>query len=176
MGDCLPKGSLCFALLELRLAEYALIEQKIKDYLSKADVEYDRLNEDERLAILIGAKLAIDNAIFNAVLKSGSSKDDGFDDQFESFLKTIVPIHEYYETLTWIENNTQGELSKSIERRFIEEGGYPKHEAYLRVLSMVITSYIVPVETDYEEPNRVWEALYCCYLHAKQDYFQGNRE
>ena len=176
MKELHSKTALSFKLWNLRLAEFALIEQRIRDYLTKGDVAYDKLAEDEKLATLIGAQLAIENAISNGVLENDSQADNDLSDQFEAFLKMIVPAFDYYETLTWIENNTHDELSGKIERRFIDEGKYPKHEAYLRVLSMAISSFILSPEAENNRRDKVWEALYCCYLHAKRNYFQGSRE
>lgn len=170
----LGEKSLCFKWLKLRIAEFALIEQRIKDYLAKVGVNYDALDDLERLSTLIGAKLAIDNAVFNCVMVNAESHDADLPGQFEAFLKTVVPMRDYYETLVWIEDHTHDDSSEKIEKRFIEEGGYPRHEAYLRVLSMVVAGYISS-EMESEKVDSVCEGLYCCYLHAKHDYFQGER-
>ena len=174
MDNSVPTKMLRFKHFELRMRQYALIEQRLKDYLGKICIDYDALPEDCRYATLVGALLAIENAIFNGVMEYDTMVDDKFSDEFKAFLQTLMPLHDFYETLTWIEHHSETEVAQQIQRRFVEEAGYPRHEAYLRALSISVAGYL-SVNVNEGTQERLDEALYCCYLHAQKEFFMGDR-
>ena len=175
-GVCMKKnvspGSLCFPHLEFRLHEYAIIEQRIKDYLSKVGIEYDKLSDECRYATLVGAHLAIENAIFNNAMEADFCRYDKFSEEYKAFLQTLMPLFDFYEILTWIEQHSTDESAQRIQEHLVSKCEYPKHEAYLRALAIAVAGY---VSADAGDNEQLDEALYCCYLHARKEFFLGNR-
>lgn len=172
MKKNVPPGSLCFPHLELRLHEYAIIEQRIKDYLSKVGIEYDKLSDECRYATLVGAHLAIENAIFNNAMEADFCHYDKFSEEYKAFLQTLMPLSDFYEISTWIEQHSTNESAQLIQEHFISRGRYLKHEAYLRALAIAVAGYM---SVDVGNNNQLDEALYCCYLHAHKEFFVGDR-
>ena len=165
-------GSLCFPHFELRLHQYAIIELRIKDYLGKTGVDYNELSDECRYATLIGAHLAIENAIFNNAMQADFRRYDKFAEEYKAFLQTLMPLLDFYEISTWIEQHSNNESAQLIQEHFISRGGYPKHEAYLRALAIAVAGYM---SVDVGNNNQLDEALYCCYLHARKEFFVGDR-
>lgn len=153
-------------IFELRKTQCKIVEIMARYYLSQVQVELNNLSREEHLCLLIGAAMAVENAIIMGEYV-GDIVDRDFGEQLLGILKNTVQLEVYHGVRSWIEIHTTDDASMAVRRKFVNNAGYTQFEAYIRALSMAVSCYILPDEY-YAEG--VAEALYCLFLKAKSGY------
>lgn len=172
--DSFSKSSrLDLTFFEMRMMEYAMIEEKARCYLNSVNVNYDKLDKKNCWTVLIGAGLALEYVYIFASARNIEEGMEGFTVQFKGFIENAMPYYTHAEIDIELRNLLKRNNSKDLQNDLIEKCNFSKFEAKIKMLSIAVSSMICE---NVENLKKIEEALYSFYLEASDNYFIGKIE
>ena len=157
-------------LMEIRICEFAVIEERARCWLKSVGIDYDALEEHCGWIVLIGALIAMDKAEFYNEIKTQRA-NEGIVETYEGFLRQGIPIRDLQMIRNNIEVSMDDEVSVRLEDRLENQFNFSKFEAAMYLMA----NHVAPWMTkDDNRLNEVSDALYQFYIRARDDYFQGD--
>ena len=170
--SCLRKTKLRIPLMEIRIYEFAIIEESARCWLKSAGIDYDALEEHCGWIVLIGALLAMEKAEFYNEAKTERS-NEGIVESFEGLIRQGVPSREFLIIKSDIEYSMVSDVSVSLAERLRNQFHFSNFEASAYLMAQYVSTWMTK---DDNALGKVSEALYQFYLRAKDDYFQGDEK
>lgn len=155
-------------LIEIRICEFAIIEQLARSWLGSVGVDYDALEEHSGWIVLIGALIAMEKAEFYNEIQTQRA-GEGIVASYEGFLRQGIPAQELQMIKFDIEYSLGDDTSTKMEERLKSQFHFSKFEASSYLLANYVSTWMT---NDDNALNKTSDALYQFYLRARDDYFQ----
>lgn len=159
-------------LIEIRICEFAIIEELARSWLGSVGIDYNALEEHSGWVVLIGALIAMEKAEFYNEIKT-QREDEGIVAAYEGFLRQGIPANALQMIRFDVEDSIVEDTSEKLKERLENQFKFSKFEAVAYLLANYVSTWVT---NDDSALDKTSESLYQFYLRARDDYFQEGKQ